>query len=845
MKYFITVSLFILLLTTTSISQTNNGFDVTQYKQFLYSNKNITTEQLRQLYPPGSFKKINGVNSTSANYYDSVAIKYSLTDYEKMLIEKNGFMVTERKSFSTVGDALLDIYNKDLPVFVSADVILHSVHASYDRILKDLEQYAIIPKLKTFLYSLKNQTASLDLKYSAFAEMKNCLKDYDLYITMALKLLGENVQPYYAENNNSINQLVALINAQSVSNIALFGNSVRKIDFSQFTPRGHYTSTTDLQNYFKTSMWLGKIELYLIAPVSDNPPIPEDVRRQSADAMLILEGAETAGTLSAYQEIENIIGFFVGEQDNVTLPNMKILKAATGIAGANQLLDTLTYSRFCDTLKTKSFATQKILSQILAQDPLKPDSIKPASAFMLFGQRFVIDSYIMGNVVWDKTVAKRMLPSVQDVLFALGNNPSINLLKSELDKYNYSPNLSALRYLMDSYSSDTWNSTIYNMWLNSIRALNSPAEKTQLPYFMQTTAYWQEKINTQLSSWTELRHDNLLYAKQSYSGEVTCSFPYGYVEPLPSFYRALKIFADTIYNRINSFNLGYDYSISSIKSYCDLLSRVTDTLSQISENEINNIALTERQSIFLRSMLNQNLGCGAPYIGWYPKLFYMDSMNKDGFFKKDFIVADVHTAPTDEAGSPVGWVKHCGTGDFNIGVWIADLPGVGKYAFTGPVMSYYEYTTTNFLRLTDDQWLNTYQKNALRPDFVNIYLASITGSNKGSGSALDVEEDEGSGSKAIPDNYLTVSNYPNPFNPSTVICYTIPKEYANKKTELSVYNITGELVKKLVDNELPAGTYYTRWDGKNSMGASVASGIYLYRLTNSGRQVTGKMNLIK
>ena len=49
---------------------------------------------------------------------------------------------------------------------------------------------------------------------------------------------------------------------------------------------------------------------------------------------------------------------------------------------------------------------------------------------------------------------------------------------------------------------------------------------------MQTAAFWQKMMNTQFSSWTELRHDNLLYAKQSYSGGTICSYPYGYVEPI-------------------------------------------------------------------------------------------------------------------------------------------------------------------------------------------------------------------------------------------------------------------------------------------------------------------------
>ena len=136
----------------------------------------------------------------------------------------------------------------------------------------------------------------------------------------------------------------------------------------------------------------------------------------------------------------------------------------------------------CDTLKKQPYAYQKILSQILSHDPSRPDNIVAASAFMPFGQRFVIDSYITGNTVYDRVdlpgIPKRMLPSLLDVLYALGNNPAGVLLKPELDKFGFSSNLASLRYLLDSYGDETWYATIYNMWLNSLKKLNPPENKT-------------------------------------------------------------------------------------------------------------------------------------------------------------------------------------------------------------------------------------------------------------------------------------------------------------------------------------------------------------------------------
>ena len=195
-------------------------------------------------------------------------------------------------------------------------------------------------------------------------------------------------------------------------------------------------------------------------------------------------------------------------------------------------------------------------------------------------------------------------------------------------------------------------------------------------------------------------------------------------------------------------------------------------------------------------------------------------------------------------GITSGWVKHCGTGAVNLGVWIAELPGNKKIAFTGPVMSYYEYTTTNFLRLTDQEWLNTYIKKAYRPDFVNLYLANDAGETRGQGpdltSVIEIKK-----TNTVPSGYITASNYPNPFNPSTIISFTIPFDLSNRRTELKIFNIQGELVKILVDEALPSGSYLTRWDGKNEAGVSVSSGIYLYNIKSGTQSFSGKMSLVK
>lgn len=89
---------------------------------------------------------------------------------------------------------------------------------------------------------------------------------------------------------------------------------------------------------------------------------------------------------------------------------------------------------------------------------------------------------------------------------------------------------------------------------------------------------------------------------------------------------------------------------------------------------------------------------------------------------------------------------------------------------------------------------------------------------------------------------INISNYPNPFNPMTRICYTLPSETA---VRLDIYNILGQLVTTLLEKRQGPGSYEIVWDGRDESGRQVSSGIYVYTLTIDGFSDTKKMVLLK
>jgi hypothetical protein len=828
------------LTATDAAGQSSFDFDVAKYEAFLASHSDISSSQLLTMHPAGTFERSIPALSQQPRYLDSIDLKYALTKGEKILLGTNGFVVTERIKPESFGQAFLDIWGADLPVFISTDAILHALHMSYDEILKRTEETYLIPKLRDVLLKLHGKLSILDQKYRSNPAMMPSLMDLDLFITVARALLDGQCTSYYAGNAEPVATVMLNIKSAYIGSCApLFADNIRTVDYSQFSVRGHYTQSEELSRYFQSMIWLGRTEFYL-APPDDSwkDYTKAQIQRQAVAALLFAEASTLAGTDAQSQEIDNLLGFFVGEPDNVTLKHLNGLCSDLGMQSASELLDTLRYNAFHDMLMTKSWAYQRILSQILCGDPFKPGGVQPASAFIPLGQRFVIDSYVSGKVVYDKISYEgvnvwRELPSPLDVMFALGNDAAGQLLVSELDRYHYADNLASLRYLIDSYESEYWQQTFFNGWLNALRALNPPKDRAVLPSFMKTAAWWQEKMNTQLASWAQLRHDNILYAKQSYTGAGACSYPCGYVEPIPSFYGRI----DTLMRVASTYFRHGPSELQYFADYFDRAAQTCSTLTCIAQKEIDRTALSSNDNDFLsKTMFLGSAGCvrsGMPN-GWYHSLFF----NEFSEMHVNLVVADVHTCPTDQVGNPIGWVLHVGTGPVNMAVVVADVPDIGPSAYVGPVMSFYQRVTTQFKRLTDEEWVTEYgNAPSFRPSWVNAYLADKSGNVLPSGDMLLTGVALPSRGGTLPTDIVLEQNYPNPFNPSTTIRYGLP---GKSHVTLTVFNTLGQQIAVLISREEEAGYHGVKFEG-----SGLSSGVYFYRLQAGDFVATKRLLLLK
>ncbi|MGA1876443.1 MAG: DUF3160 domain-containing protein [bacterium] len=541
---------------------------MTRYFAILDEAEDLTYEELRQKYPEGEYLSALGYDVSQAYYYELVKSQIGLTAEEETRINADGFVVSTRNSYDSFGDAYLDIFRKDLPVFISTDSILQAWHRSYDNMLAELEENALIDKLDFILTEAQNALPQLVANPTGL--LAEAFHDVNIFYAVARKVLrggaGSTASIPYSGDEKVMFFSVPIImdgGCEPVT-VDIFGER-RMIDFSQFYPRGHYTKSEGLENYFKAMMWLGQIDFR----VADRPESSDDLVlnvRQLLDAYLIMRSIEAGGVRTAWDDLDKILEFMVGEPDAMNVRTLSMLMEEAGVLSPGDLLDEEIQARVFSIMQEKGYGEQRICSQVIMGDPSDPQITPLPKSFAFMGQRFTVDSHVFSNVVFDRIVVNgtkilRGMPSPLDAMFVLGNNRALGHLEGEMTSWPYQGNLYSLRYLVDQYEQEFWESSIYNSWLDVLRKLSGSFTGDEYPGAMRTAAYRDKLLNTQLASWAQLRHDNILYVKQSYT-LAWCEYPDGFVEAIPEFYQGLKDCVDTASDIFEGVNIP-----DTLKSY--------------------------------------------------------------------------------------------------------------------------------------------------------------------------------------------------------------------------------------------------------------------------------------
>ncbi len=685
-----------------------------------------------------------------ARYAQEIKQAFNLTVNEMARLQDNGFVVTDRLTFADFSNAYAYIYWKDLPVVITTDSILQSIHKTYDDLLMRLEVKILAPQLVNFLSQVRQQLRT-NADANTNPELASLYTDVDSYLSVPLALFASEVE-ITDVSTEAINYIELAQQSSTIAPVTLFGGT-RKVDFSLFKPRGHYTKIERLQRYFRAMNWLAHVDFRLVEyDVNGKPQLNS---KHIAAAVLLHQAIKSANQRTAWQTFDHLISTFVGQSDNMTLPDLERFLTDAGIQTA--VIEQEKSSQLLTLLTSGDYGQQQITGQLLvvAQDNPKPQS-RPIS-FMMLGQRFSIDSYIMSQLVFDQLRINnqkvlRPLPSPLDVMYVLGNERAKTHLQTELTQYGYLENLDSLRALVKNYAPTFWTSSTYNRWLNSLRALNVNSTGSKYPQAMQTAAWADKMLHTQLASWAQLRHDNILYIKQSFSFGITCEYPAGYVEPYPAFYAAVRDYAQVGYDTFMSLDLTTDEKAQQVLSqienlpakdyfsnvdwilpdnvlikalaYFRHLKYVATMLQTMAEKELRLEPFNETEEDFIKNttiLQRESVGCGEireEWQGWYPQLFPWQD-------ESPVLIADIHTNPNTEPPLAPPSILHVATGSVAAMILIADTDE-GPTMYVGPSFTYYEIIEKGEAgihptRQTDQDWKKLLQNNPIPPDWTTSF----------------------------------------------------------------------------------------------------------------------------
>ncbi len=637
--------------------------------------------------------------------------RFQLNANAREAIKQNGFVVLAGQHDDSMFTLLHEMKEEGIPIFLTSDMMLHLYYLLFDALVQETEERVLYDYL---VHMTRDLLSVFCCRYEHLdGELKEAARLNAAYFSVAAQLLGEP-DPWYGPDptpdyvTTIVTQELARIEAHAgFAESPLFGYSE---DYSQYAPRGHYTRTRNLQRYFKTMTWYGRMT-FLLKP---GLVTEERARMQTLQAVLIAETLNNphpeypepySGLAELWSDIYGVTSFLVGESDDLT--PYEYANAWHMVADDATNLIALTADDVFDALRLRLAALKppRIYGGT-GEVKLRPDAdeddlyrvLNATTGMRFMGQRFVPDAYMLQKLVFPAVGSYvgngapftrvltrggpfRCLPRGLDVMGVLGSRRALGILDGEGDTeyVNYATQVNGLRREFAQWTPGEWNRNLYGGWLYVLASLLDPMEEAH-PAFMRTPAWVDKQLHTALGSWTELRHATILYAKQSGTVGSLGGYPdrdCSYAEPVPRFYNRLLALTRMMRQGLAETGFG----IGGLQALETLLSR----LRCIAARELEDVPLSDGDYAFLEGGFLEHIRDILAYIDDVPL--------KDGP-----LVADVHTDINSRR------VVEEAVGKPGIVIVAYRLPGGRKVLGVGAVYSYYEFKRPISDRLTDEAW---------------------------------------------------------------------------------------------------------------------------------------------
>ncbi|MCR4808123.1 MAG: DUF3160 domain-containing protein [Lachnospiraceae bacterium] len=610
-----------------------------------------------------------------SNIYNQRDIDY-LGDNLKRKLARNGFAVNDGGSFE-----FYDVYESNRyaqsPNFVTVDSMMHTYHVYFAHILKTLEKNELYDKLTGLSQEMYDRSMRQYEELEGTEWEEAALRNV-AFFTIGRELLDDSPKVLPEAKDTVDEELKLIDDAQGVSGSPLFMSDE---DYSQYKPRGYYADDEILSKYFRAMMWYGR------------RAFKQDDEDHMRSALLMTLAMDDAA-LEEWEGIYTVTAFFAGASDDCTYYEFRpMIEAAYGnLSYLDELVDNE------DAFDTFYELTKEMKAPQINSIPVfAADEKNVIPSFRFMGQRFSLDAMIFQNLIYRQVEENpdgdnRMLPDALDVPAALGSETAYNILnqQGDTDYKGYEENLDKLKDgIEECEDTELWTASLYAQWLNTLRPILNEKGKGY-PSFMQSEEWNKKSLECFLGSYSELKHDTILYSKQAMAemggGWEEDVDDRGYVEPEPEVYSRFAILAENTMEGLKK----YDLLDKNDKQNLTILAEIAKKLVVISEKELRNETLTEEEYDYIREF-----GGDLEHV-------WSDGVKEED---EDYASAELHPGAivADVATDPNGTVLELGTGRVSEMFVVCPVAGRLKVC-SGPVYSFYQFKWPIDDRLTDKEW---------------------------------------------------------------------------------------------------------------------------------------------
>jgi|GEM_PF-227316 hypothetical protein len=613
---------------------------------------------------------------------DNVEQFTGFTKGQEDMLEDNGFVVLKPSQSTPL--KLHQVYEMadydDIPTFITADAVLNMYHIFYAESMKYFELTEYLPRLQALTSSM--MTKSLEAYERADQPMKESLGKIVAYFAVADTLLGENVEvPNEIKETVSI-ELERIMNAEGYEESEIFG---QKIDYTQFTVRGHYTLSEDMEKFFRGMIWYGYTGFKLTTGSKSEEVVHLDqVRHALIMTALLMD--EDAKDLDDWMTIYELTSLYSGTSDDLHI--LDLVGLIRSVYGEDPNIEMLVNPEYDSKLEEEILKLRQpeIVAKILGQ-------ATAGKQFKFMGQRFTLDAAIMQPLV---EPFKRPLPSSFDLLTAFGHEQAEEILYSyyptneKWPEFDEEINLAKTR--VANLDDDFYQRDLYHGWLWAIDSAAKSFEKdSDMPPFMQTRGWTHKSLSAALGSFTELKYDNILYSKQvmaEMGGDIEVPTKH-YVEPNVELYAKLLWLSKTTESNLREKMQDRSDLDDVLRPIIDM-GEMLDVLLTCSIKELEGQDLRDEEFVNLSRIggLIDNIN-----------FTYMAMLWNEGYEIED---EDSSALVVDLAGTTDGYYEQLAIGmPYEIYV-IVEVNGE-KLLTKGSVYSFFEFVSGK--RMTTEEWL--------------------------------------------------------------------------------------------------------------------------------------------